>query len=66
MVRHTCPCVGAQKLERALVEAAPRDQIWGVGFGQHNARALEPSQWRGQNLLGFALVDVREKLRESV
>lgn len=52
--------------DAVLVEAAPRDQIWGIGLGQDNPKARDPSQWRGQNLLGFALMDVREKLRESV
>ncbi len=49
--------------QAVLVEAAPRDQIWGIGLGQDNPKARDPRQWRGQNLLGFALMDVREKLR---
>ena len=52
--------------DAVLVEAAPRDQIWGIGLGQDNPKARDPKQWRGQNLLGFALMDVREKIRESV
>jgi ribA/ribD-fused uncharacterized protein len=47
-----------------LVEAAPRDQIWGIGLGEHNERARDPSQWRGRNMLGFALVNVRSRLRQ--
>lgn len=46
-----------------LVETAPRDTIWGIGLGEKNERARDPSRWRGQNLLGFALMKVREKLR---
>ena len=46
-----------------LVEAAPRDQIWGIGLGEHNERARDPAQWRGRNMLGFALVEVRSRLR---
>jgi ribA/ribD-fused uncharacterized protein len=44
-----------------LVEAAPRDTIWGVGVGRE--RAVDPSAWRGLNLLGFALVRARAILR---
>ena len=46
-----------------LVEAAPRDQIWGIGFGRENPAVHDPLRWRGRNLLGFALVKVRGILR---
>jgi ribA/ribD-fused uncharacterized protein len=46
-----------------LVEAAPRDQIWGIGFGRENPAVHDPLRWRGRNLLGFALVKVRGVLR---
>jgi ribA/ribD-fused uncharacterized protein len=45
---------------RELVEASPRDRIWGVGFGAKNAGANR-SKW-GLNLLGKALMETREKL----
>lgn len=45
-----------------LVEAAGRDCIWGIGLGKQNPKSLDPTQWRGQNLLGFALTEVREML----
>nr|WP_083471619.1 NADAR family protein [Kibdelosporangium phytohabitans] len=48
--------------EKVLVEAAPRDVVWGIGLGKDNPRAQHPSQWRGQNLLGFALMDARAAL----
>ncbi|MEO0558025.1 MAG: NADAR family protein [Bacteroidota bacterium] len=50
---------------RVLVEASPRDQIWGIGLGASNPRAENPGAWRGLNLLGFALMDAREHLSTS-
>lgn len=51
--------------DAVLVEAAPRDCIWGIGLGQDNPKALHPDTWRGQNLLGLALMDVRSELRSK-
>lgn len=48
--------------DTVLVEASPYDRIWGVGLAEHDPRILDPRQWRGQNLLGIALADARERL----
>ena len=48
---------------RILVEASPVDVIWGVGFAADNPAILHPEKWQGLNLLGFALMEVRDKLR---
>ncbi|GAA3641417.1 NADAR family protein [Kineosporia mesophila] len=51
---------------RVLVEASPVDRIWGIGLAADNEAATDPTRWRGLNLLGFALMDVREVfLREA-
>ncbi len=47
---------------RILVEASPRDRIWGIGMGKANPEAENPMKWRGKNLLGFALTEVRDQL----
>lgn len=49
--------------DRTLVEASPLDQIWGIGLRSTDAGAEDPSQWQGLNLLGLALMQVREALR---
>ena len=47
--------------DKILVEASPFDRIWGIGMGKSNENVENPMMWRGQNLLGFALVSVREE-----
>ncbi|KAI9786593.1 MAG: hypothetical protein M1839_006142 [Geoglossum umbratile] len=49
--------------DREIVEASPRDRIWGVGYGAKNAPAMRES-W-GLNLLGKALMEVRKQIREE-
>ena len=51
--------------ERIIVEASPRDRIWGIGMSKNNEKAYFPAQWRGQNLLGFALMEARKRLRNT-
>lgn len=51
--------------ERVLVEASPYDRIWGIGLPAGAPDALVPGKWRGLNLLGFALMEVRERLRSA-
>lgn len=48
--------------DKVIVEASPFDNIWGIGMAQSSAGAENPEQWRGKNLLGFALMEVRDRL----
>ncbi|NEB80735.1 NADAR family protein [Streptomyces sp. SID14478] len=49
--------------ERVLVEASPVDRIWGIGLAADDPAAQDPRAWRGPNLLGFALMAARARLR---
>ncbi|MEU8706775.1 NADAR family protein [Streptomyces sp. NPDC048565] len=49
--------------ERVLVEASPVDRIWGIGLAKDDPRTANPASWRGLNLLGFALMEARTRLR---
>lgn len=48
---------------RVLVEASPVDRIWGIGLTGDHEHATVPELWRGLNLLGFALMEARDRLR---
>jgi len=45
-----------------LVEANPRDWIWGVGLAVDDPSIQSPSAWKGGNLLGRILTKVRSEL----
>jgi ribA/ribD-fused uncharacterized protein len=49
--------------DRVLVEASAVDRVWGIGLASADERAERAAAWRGLNLLGFALMEVRERLR---
>lgn len=49
---------------RILVEASPVDAIWGIGLSQDSKDIDNIYAWRGQNLLGFVLMETRDFLKE--
>ena len=62
-----------EKLKKALLdtgddilaECAVSDKIWGIGLSMKDSNKNDIKAWRGQNLLGFALMLVRDELRKS-
>lgn len=45
-----------------LAECAVKDRIWGIGLSMKDSDRFEISRWKGQNLLGYTLMMVRERL----
>ena len=57
----------ARKLDQTgdamLVECACGDRIWACGLAMDDPRRFDIASWRGKNLLGFAIMEVRDQLR---
>ena len=49
--------------DKILVEASPKDLVWGIGLDKDHPNASDPTKWPGTNLLGFALCVAREQVR---
>lgn len=45
-----------------LAECAVQDKIWGIGLSMKDPNRLDIDKWKGQNLLGYALMLVRNKV----
>jgi hypothetical protein len=49
-----------------LVEASPYDRFWGIGLRADDPDANDRTKWRGQNVLGQMLTEVREELAKEM
>ncbi len=49
-----------------LAECAVKDRIWGIGLSMNDPDRQDISKWKGQNLLGYALMMVRAKLSNDI
>lgn len=52
--------------DKILVEASPTDMIWGIGLGVGDPLILDESNWKGPNLLGKALMIVRNEFKQKL
>lgn len=52
--------------QKVIVEASPVDKIWGIGLAEDHPNAKNPRLWKGENLLGFALMKVRDQLKNEI
>jgi len=46
-----------------LAEASAYDKIWGIGLSMSNPDIYDIKKWKGKNLLGKALMKVRDHLK---
>ena len=49
-----------------LAECSPRDKDWGILLSTSDPEVQDITKWRGENLLGQVLMEVREELREEI
>lgn len=49
--------------DAVLVECTSNDRIWACGLDRDDDDRLSADRWKGQNILGFALMEVRNMLR---
>lgn len=51
--------------DKILAEASPYDKIWGIGLDKSQAWRTPPQHWKGKNLLGKALMQVRDEFKTN-
>ena len=49
--------------DKIIVEAAPKDTLWGAGVGLRDWAIHTPAKWTGSNVLGWALMEVQDIIR---
>lgn len=51
---------------KILVEASPFDRIWGIRMGENDENICNLNEWKGENLLGFILMEVRDRIQQTI
>ena len=44
-----------------MAEASPQDRIWGIGMAADDPDARYPEKWKGENILGSILMEIRQQ-----
>lgn len=52
-----------QTKDSILAECAVKDRIWGIGLSMDAEDRLDMTKWKGQNLLGYALMQARAAIK---
>ena len=52
--------------DREIVEASPKDKIWGIGMDVNHPDILDKSKWQGTNWLGIEIMKVRKTINETI
>ena len=52
--------------DKEICESSPYELVWGCGLSQDDTLILDKSNWRGQNLLGKVLTQVREEIKQDI
>ena len=50
--------------EEVIAECAVKDKIWGIGLSMKDEDGFCVDRWKGQNLLGKILMDVRKEFKQ--
>lgn len=50
--------------DKIIVEASPYDKIWGIAMGEDDPGIEDPANWKGLNLLGQCIMNVRSILKK--
>ena len=51
--------------DREIGEANPRDKYWGIGTSADTEDAKNPKKWKGKNMLGVILMELRKEFKDS-
>jgi ribA/ribD-fused uncharacterized protein len=51
--------------EKTIVESSSYDNVWGIAMHASDPDIHDESKWKGLNLLGKALMEVRQRLRDD-